>query len=418
MKAAPTPTNEGNRLEALHTYRVLDTPREESFDRVIRLVCRIFSAPIGTITLVDQDRQWFKSSFGVDACETERDISFCGHVVYQGEPLIVLDTYEDERFVDNPLVVGPPYIRFYAGVPLTTHDGFHIGVLCVQDQQPRPQGFSAEDIATLSEIAAMTIDELDLRKAKKQVENEQEVARRVIHYAARSEVLSIDGVQHYYRPAERLSGDLLLAGQRPEEDTYLFLLGDFTGHGIGAAVGVPALAGKFNDLLEQRVESDRILGLLTQHLYYNLPPEMFLTAALIEFRLHNESPHLAIWNAGLPSLLLFTKEQGFTHFPSEGVPLGILPTSEKQSAGIKRLLPSTKSCLYAFSDGVIETRLANNSMLGLAGLEKLIQDNPGVNGFERIRQFVEEAQQINRRNADDLTLLQLDLEMLTKHLSD
>lgn len=420
MKFAPLPSNEEQRLDALYEYKILDTPHEESFDRVIRLICRIFSAPLATIALVDRDRQWFKSSCGVDACETDRDISFCGHVIYQGSPLIVPDTYEDPRFADNPLVLGPPYVRFYAGVPLTTHEGLHIGVLCVQDVEPWPQGFSEHDLTTLSEIAAMTIDELELRKAKSQVEAEQDVARRVINYATRNEVLYSNGIRHYYRPAELLSGDLLLAARSPADDAFLFLIGDFTGHGIGAAVGVPALAGKFYELIEQKIASKYILSNLNQHLYRYLPPERFLTAALIEIGLWNGEPHLTIWNAGLPALLMLAEQREITRFPSEGLPLGIVPSPNHTSEGLRYPLPSLSSAeprLYAYSDGVIESRLDDDSLLGIERLQELLYEKPITMGFDRVIQLLEEARQRNPREADDVTLLELDINQVSAMLN-
>ncbi|MCG5531498.1 SpoIIE family protein phosphatase [Halorhodospira halochloris] len=417
MLQAPLPNDEERRLSALYEYRILDTPAEEAFDRVIRLVCRLFSVPMATITLVDRDRQWFKSSCGVDACETERGISFCGHVVFQGAPLIVPDTHEDPRFADNPLVTGPPYVRFYAGVPLTTYDGLHIGVLCVQDKQPRPQGISADELANLTELAAMTLDELELRKAKSQVDAEQEIARRVINCATQNEVLGNPGVRHYYRPAERLSGDLLLAGRRSSDGALLFLLGDFTGHGIGAAVGVPALAGKFYDQIELGVGSEQILGRLNDHLRKHLPPDMFLTAALIEVSLRDDGLHLAIWNAGLPSILLISAQGQATHFASEGLPLGIVSSTSIQAAGLEYHLPPAKSRLYACSDGVVESRTADGGLLGVEGLERNLCDHPSEARFDAVVKLMEDAREHNSRDIDDITFLELDFDNLSAMLS-
>ncbi len=161
MRYAPIPDNEERRIAELYTYGLLDTPSEEAFDRITRTICDVLQVPIATVTLVDRYRQWFKSARGLSDCETPRSISFCGHVVAQGEPLIVEDAHADERFRDNPLVVGSPRIRAYLGVPLTTPRGLSIGVLCVQDSQPRV--FDARGVSMLEDLAHVVLDELELR---------------------------------------------------------------------------------------------------------------------------------------------------------------------------------------------------------------------------------------------------------------
>jgi GAF domain-containing protein len=134
---APTFGNEDVRLAALRRLKILDTPASESFDRVTRLAAAAIGVPIVLMSLVDERRQWFKSRVGLEATETLRDISFCTHAVAQRRPLVVADALKDERFATNPLVIGEPKIRFYAGVPLYTHDEQAIGTLCAIDRQPR-----------------------------------------------------------------------------------------------------------------------------------------------------------------------------------------------------------------------------------------------------------------------------------------
>lgn len=140
MLPAPIPPDEASRLQALQDLLVLDTPPEERFDRIVRFAAEELDAPIALISLIDENRQWFKSRFGLDAEETARDISFCGHAIAQPELFIVGDAAQDERFADNPLVTGPPYIRFYAGVPVRAPSGARVGTLCVIDTRPRELG--------------------------------------------------------------------------------------------------------------------------------------------------------------------------------------------------------------------------------------------------------------------------------------
>jgi diguanylate cyclase (GGDEF)-like protein len=158
---ADTDLAEDARLSALAKYDILDTPPEEAFDRITRLTARIFNVPMSTVTFLDGHRQWFKARQGVDACETEKRPAFCNLAVQSGDPLIVPDTHMDDRFRDNPLVVGPPYVRFYAGMQLRTADGTAVGTLCAMDTQPR--AFSDEDARSLSDLAAIVMSELELR---------------------------------------------------------------------------------------------------------------------------------------------------------------------------------------------------------------------------------------------------------------
>lgn len=149
------------RLDALARYDILDTPGEESFDRITRLVCRIFKVPMATVTFLDAHRQWFKSRQGVADCEGDRGPAFCNLTIRQSEPLIVTDTHLDGRFAGNPLVLGPPFLRFYAGVPLRSAEGQNIGTLCAMGPQPR--AISAEEIAILSDLAGVVMEALELR---------------------------------------------------------------------------------------------------------------------------------------------------------------------------------------------------------------------------------------------------------------
>lgn len=160
---ASLPANEKDRIQALRRYAILDTPPEPAFDRIISLVARLLKVPIATVTLVDEHRQWFKAYCGLDESETDRDIAFCSHAILQDEMLIVPDTHKDPRFVNNPLVTGKPYIRFYAGMPLKGYNGSNIGVLCAIDTVPRE--FSSEQQAILEDLAEIVNEELRFRLA-------------------------------------------------------------------------------------------------------------------------------------------------------------------------------------------------------------------------------------------------------------
>lgn len=158
MQTPSIPADEAERLERLHGLGVLDTPPDERFDRLTRLAKRLLQAPIALVSLVDVDRQWFKSCDGLSASETPRSISFCGHAVLQRQIFVVPDALLDPRFCDNPLVAGAPHIRFYAGVPLLNGGGSAVGTLCVIDTQPRQIG--SDDLELLRDLARMVEQEL------------------------------------------------------------------------------------------------------------------------------------------------------------------------------------------------------------------------------------------------------------------
>jgi GAF domain-containing protein len=128
---------EEQRLAALHKLDILDTPPEERFDRLTRLAAAVFEVPIALITLVDRDRQWFKSRYGLELLETQRDLSFCAHALLGDDVMVVPDTRLDGRFADNPVVTAEPHVRFYAGYPVRDAAGLCLGTLCLIDTRPR-----------------------------------------------------------------------------------------------------------------------------------------------------------------------------------------------------------------------------------------------------------------------------------------
>ncbi|MBU3907875.1 MAG: PAS domain S-box protein [Gammaproteobacteria bacterium] len=166
MIAAKLPSDETERLAALRLYDVLDTPAEEPFDDLTELAARICEAPIALISLIDKDRQWFKSKVGLDAAETARDIAFCAHAIHHPDLLIVEDAALDARFSDNPLVTAEPHIRFYAGAPLVTPEGHALGTLCVIDREPR--SMSPDHQRALRVLSRHVMTQLELRRRNKE----------------------------------------------------------------------------------------------------------------------------------------------------------------------------------------------------------------------------------------------------------
>jgi GAF domain-containing protein len=164
MKEPPRPANEDDRLQALRQLLILDTPPEERFDRLAAFAAQEFDMPIVLLSLIDDDRQWFKARVGLDVCETGRDVSFCAHAILRDETLVVPDVALDDRFADNPLVTGEPHIQFYAGAPLKMPGGQNIGTLCLIDRTPRQ--LDEVDLAILGSLRDLAVEELVRRASE------------------------------------------------------------------------------------------------------------------------------------------------------------------------------------------------------------------------------------------------------------
>ncbi|EYB69564.1 PAS/PAC sensor protein [Deinococcus phoenicis] len=205
--SAPGDIREAGRLQALRRYAVLDTPPEAAFDRVVRLAAQLLRAPIAMVSLTDEDRQWFKACIGTDLREADRSVSFCPHTVALGEVLVVPDASRDPRFAENPLVTGPHHLRFYAGAPLLTPDGYALGTLCVMDTLPRPP-LTPEECGILCDLAAGVVSELELRRALNERRRSEQLREAVLTSALDAVItMNVRGLIEEWNPAaERLFG--------------------------------------------------------------------------------------------------------------------------------------------------------------------------------------------------------------------
>ncbi len=231
MQEPQKPANEIERLAALRSLGLLDTPPEQRFNRITRTAARIFNVPIALVSLVDAERQWFKSRYGLHASETPRSVSFCGHAILNDYALVVEDALLDARFADNPLVTGLPRVRFYAGQPLYGPGGVKLGTLCLIDHEPRQ--FGAHDRLALADMAGWVERELNLDTeqfaARARLNSVLDTVSEAVLVAAddgRIETMNTQAARLFGYDAHELVGetlDALLPGTDPAPDSTGFL---------------------------------------------------------------------------------------------------------------------------------------------------------------------------------------------------
>ena len=214
------PENEAERLEAVRRYHVLDTPPDGIFDRVTAIAARRFGAPISIISIVDHDRIWFKSRHGIDVEEIGRDPGLCASAILSEDAYVLVDASTDPRSLANPLVAGDFGLRFYAGVPLRTSDGFNLGTLCVIDKEPRP--INQDQLDDLTDLASLVVDQLELRLAARRAIGQAELMAREIDHRVMNSLQFIAGLLSMQ---SRSAEDGEVAGQLTEAATRVAAVG-------------------------------------------------------------------------------------------------------------------------------------------------------------------------------------------------
>ncbi|MEM6822050.1 MAG: GAF domain-containing SpoIIE family protein phosphatase [Verrucomicrobiota bacterium] len=372
MIAPAIPHDEQQRLEDLKSLEILETGSEDRFDRITRLASRIFDVPIAYIAMVDTNRQWFKSEVGLNACETSREVSFCGHTILKNAPLIISDASKDDRFFDNPMVTGEPNIRFYAGRPLKGPNGHNVGTLCLADQKPRE--FCDEELKQLEDLSLIVEKELHfhdlvqlqekllttqsvlLQKQKQMAEELKSAAAYVRHLLPEPLSEPVD-VQWIFTPSTELAGDSFSYKWIDDEHFLMFLI-DVAGHGVSSALLSTSVLNYAKSM--DFAEMDFDLGTIVNKINNAFPAEnhdgRFFSMWIGIYQ--KSSRLLRYVNGGHPSpFLLRPRNESVLPLEVSDLLFGIL---EDHTYKVGECTLEAGDQLLVFSDGIYEIRLNEN----------------------------------------------------------
>jgi serine phosphatase RsbU (regulator of sigma subunit) len=395
MQAAPPFSDEMARLEALKEYEILDTPPEAEFDDFTWLASEICGTPIALISLLDADRQWFKSKVGLDASETPRELTFCAHAIHGQDILEVPNALEDERFADNPLVTGAPDIRFYAGSPLITPVGMPLGTLCVIDRVPRQ--LSEQQRESLSRLGRQVVVQLELRLAKRKLQrlalkledancelrrsNEKLAADLTMAREFQLALLPAahpdfppDGpagqlglhFSHQYEASAEVGGDFYGILTLSDTQAGVFQC-DVMGHGVRAALVVAIIRGLVEELKPVALDPGRFITEMNHALAEVLrdtDTDMYATAFYMVVDIGRGC--MVCTNAGHPRPFHANRNRGTVkplHF-EKGVAGPVLGLLKESSYGTMECPLAVGDTIVLYTDGVIEATAPDGEEYG------------------------------------------------------
>ncbi|MDQ2857543.1 MAG: SpoIIE family protein phosphatase [Candidatus Eremiobacteraeota bacterium] len=378
------PTDDAARLDAVRRYNILDTPPDGTFDRVTELAAQLFDVPIVLVTIVDEDRIWFKSRYGLDeVTEIPRDPGLCASAICQDATYVIERAREDPRSIANPLVAGEFGLQFYAAAPLKTGDGHNLGTFCLLDRKPRE--FGVGDRALLTGLAAIVVNDLELRLQALQVVSAERVLRRDAAFVA-------DTLQHAMLPQSfpQISGVTFDANYIPAtretqvggdwydafliDDGHLLLtIGDVAGHGLHAATLMGKVRQSLRTVALDTLDPADILWRLDRVLRKE-DPDTMVTAVVGILEVATRTLRYA--NAGHPAPLLRNAAGDVVELSSVGLPLG-LRTADEPKAESVRVAP--RSTLVFFTDGLTEA--THDVIEGEAMLRAALRDEAVINAL-------------------------------------
>ncbi len=422
MISAPVPVDESDRLADVRALQLLDTAPEERFDRIVRLAARVYDVPIAYIALVDADRQWFKAKCGLKFDSTGRDVSFCAHTILHDGPLIIADALEDDRFRDNPLVVNPPKVRFYAGHPLRGPNGHNVGTLCLA--APAPRTLTTAEEALLAEFAGQAEHELNLvdliHTQRELIETKDVLLRTQAHLAAElaeaatyirsllpPKLRGPIRTDWVFLASSQLGGDMF--GYHWLDDGHLAIyLHDVCGHGVGASLLSIAVYDvlRRQSLPEVRFhEPAEVLAGLNRAFPMEQHNNKFFTIWYGVFKVASRT--LRYSSAGHPPALLLNGH------PAAAIKLGepslMIGASDQASFETRsqRIPPGGR--LYVYSDGVSEIDKLDGRMLDMGGLIDLLAQSAEEPG-SRVERVLSQARALQGSSdfRDDFSLVEVE----------
>src|SRR5262245_9411744 len=370
------PPNEPERLQALRALRILDTPPEERFVRITSLATRVLAVPKAYISMVDSNRAWLKSQVGMQGPEMSRDTSFCGHVILGDRPIVLPDATADPRFMENPLVSGPDGIRAYAGVPLTSEEGYNVGAFCVADHRVRP--FSDGDVQILLDLASLVerelrlVDVIDLQQGRidtlralvagqQQLSQELEQAVRYVRSRLPQPMHGEVASDWRFIPSQGLGGDIF-DHYWVDDDHLVAYLVDASGHGVGSAL----LSTSVMDVLRTRALPDTDVR----------DPGAVLAALNAAFQMiERGNRYFTIWygvydrrdrtlifaTGGHPPAVVLPGRRQIEKLGRPGLFVGGFPDARFEVQNYRIHVPCS---LLLFSDGLYEISTLDGSVMG------------------------------------------------------
>jgi sigma-B regulation protein RsbU (phosphoserine phosphatase) len=437
--APAIPLDESKRMEALRSLELLDTPAEERFDQITRLATRIFDTPMAYVSLIDTDRQWFKSACGLtQGSQTGRDISFCGHAIHGEDALIIPDTLADRRFADSPLVTNEPRVRFYAGQPLRGPGGMKVGTFCIADRRPRLMNESERE--SLRGLAGLIERELSLTELvrvqnellvaeERALDAERERAETLTRLVASQQQLSreLAEASAYVRsllpaplrgevvadwcfePCSTLGGDSLGYHWIDDRHLAIYLL-DVCGHGVGSAL----LSSSAVDVLRSSAlantefrEPGAVLAGLNAAFPMDRHDQKFFT---IWYGVYDKRERVLRYATGghPPAVLVNPKSNDSgepTLLATENLFVGLDPNFDFKSEA-RRIEPGSR--LFVFSDGAYELPLREGRMMELGELVRYLS-NFGKQPTQPIEAAFQHARSLCESDAlpDDFSLMRI-----------
>jgi sigma-B regulation protein RsbU (phosphoserine phosphatase) len=410
----PQSSAEDDRIAAVRRYQVLDTPPDGAFDRIARLAATLFDVPIAIVSIVDTDRIWFKSHHGLDVDQTDREPGLCASVILQGDTWIVTDARTDTRTLANPLVAGELGLRFYAGHPLTTSDGYNLGTLCVIDHEPRE--VTEEEAQLLAELAGMVMEQMELRlQARETISTAEQRFNQIEHLVEALQqsllppalpVIPYLELASSYRPASRyeVGGDFYDVFP-VDGSSWGFVIGDVCGKGPTAAGRTSGARYSLRAAAIHEPVPSTALDVVNQSMLSdpNIGPEApFVTALFARVEPHREATRVTFAAAGHPCPVLMRANGEVRVLGTAGTPLGLFDELGLTDCEVT-LDPG--DTLILITDGVLDSGAPER--LEEQGLIRLIascHDLPIAETVERVRRVSQTSQR------DDVAILAIHAE--------